>query len=81
MWPGIFSVASARIPKGGTAMFALLALAGDLGCSGGPTAVGLIAGAFGDRLQVGLLFAPVFPLALIVCSLLCRKVKSPAEET
>ena len=80
LWPGIFSVASARIPKGGTAMFALLALAGDLGCSGGPTAVGLIAGAFGDRLQAGLLFAPVFPLALIVCSLLCRKVKSPAEE-
>ena len=41
MWPGTFSKASATLPKGGTAMFALLALGGDVGCSGGPTLVGM----------------------------------------
>ncbi|MDR1630817.1 MAG: MFS transporter [Oscillospiraceae bacterium] len=66
MWPGTFSIASASCPRGGTAMFALLALAGDLGCSLGPTTVGLVSGAAGGRLQSGLLAAIVFPAALIV---------------
>ncbi len=43
MWPGTFSIASDIMRKGGTALFALLALAGDLGCGGGPTIVGTIA--------------------------------------
>lgn len=72
LWPGVFSLASARLPRGGTALFALLALAGDLGCSGGPTLVGLVAGAFGDNLKAGLLAAVCFPILLIVCSLICR---------
>ena len=42
MWPGVFSMAAARIPKGGTALFALLALAGDVGCCSGPTGVGMV---------------------------------------
>ena len=75
LWPGVFSIAAVRCPGGGTPMFALLALAGDLGCSGGPTAVGLIAGALGDRLQAGLLFAPIFPDLLIVGSRLCRRCR------
>ena len=66
-WPGTFSMASARIPAGGTAMFALLALAGDLGCSGGPTMVGLIANAAGDDLRKGLLAAVLFPLVIVCC--------------
>ena len=57
MWPGTFSKASAAMPFGGTAMFALLALAGDLGCSGGPTFAGMVASAAGDDLQRGILCA------------------------
>ena len=53
-------MASRSLPKGGTAMFALLALFGDLGCSGGPTLVGMVSGAFGGELKTGLLFAVVF---------------------
>ena len=44
MWPGVFSMTSAYFPAGGTAMFALLALAGDVGCSLGPALVGLVSG-------------------------------------
>lgn len=67
MWPGVFSLASAKMPTGGTAMFALLALAGDIGCSGGPTTVGLVAGFFSDLLKAGLLAAIVFPVVMLVC--------------
>ncbi len=68
MWPGTFSKASASIRGGGTAMFALLALCGDLGCSGGPTFAGMMASRFGDNLKIGMLCAIVFPavLSLIV---------------
>lgn len=66
MWPGTFSVASAAMPRGGTAMFALLALAGDMGCSSGPTFVGFISGALGDNLKLGVLAAVVFPALLIL---------------
>lgn len=72
-WPGTFSVASGACPRGGTAMFALLALFGDLGCSGGPTAVGLVSGWFGGQLKTGLLLAAAFPLLLLGAVFLCRK--------
>lgn len=68
MWPGVFSIASAGFPKGGTAMFALLALAGDAGCSAGPAVVGLVADLFGGDLKTGLAGAMVFPLVLVVCT-------------
>ena len=61
MWPGTFSKASAALPKGGTAMFALLALGGDIGCSGGPTLVGMVSGALGDNLKMGVLAGIIFP--------------------
>ena len=73
MWPGTFSKASAAIPMGGTAMFALLALAGDVGCSLGPTVVGSVAGMFGDNLKTGILFAVIFPILLFVGILLIAK--------
>lgn len=73
LWPGVFATASERIPTGGTAMFAYLALAGDLGCSSGPTLVGMVAGCFGDNLSMGLIFAIVFPMILILGSLAVRK--------
>ena len=65
MWPGTFSRASAALPRGGTALFALMALAGDLGCSGGPTLVGMISSGFGDNLKLGILVALVFPILLL----------------
>lgn len=72
MWPGSFSKATALIARGGTAMFALLALAGDVGCSGGPTVVGMVSGAFHDNLKTGILAGVVFPILLLVGIFLCR---------
>lgn len=73
MWPGSFSKAAAAIPRGGTAMFALLALGGDLGCSGGPTLVGMVSSAVGDNMKMGILAGVIFPLALLLCVMLCRR--------
>ena len=73
LWPGVFSIAAARLPAGGTALFALLALGGDLGCSGGPTLVGLVSDAAGGALRAGLLAAILFPLALLAGSLALRR--------
>ncbi|MCI9531648.1 MAG: MFS transporter [Lachnospiraceae bacterium] len=67
MWPGTFSRASAALPKGGTAMFALLALGGDIGGSAGPTFVGMVSGAWGDNLKMGVLAGIIFPVLLLAC--------------
>lgn len=72
MWPGTFSKASVALKNGGTAMFALLALAGDLGCSGGPTLVGFVSSAAADNLKVGILVAIVFPVVMAVEIILQR---------
>lgn len=72
MWPGTFSLASNSLPAGGTAMFAFLALAGDLGCGSGPTIVGAVAERFGDDLKIGVLSAIVFPILLVVVNLLLK---------
>lgn len=65
MWPGTFSKASAALPRGGTAMFAFLALAGDIGCMGGPTLVGMVSSSFGDNLKIGILAGIIFPILLL----------------
>ena len=65
-WPGTFSVAASTLPQGGTAMYALMALAGDVGCSGGPTLTGFIANAADGNLKAGLLAAIVFPIIIIL---------------
>lgn len=65
LWPGAFSLASASCPRGGTAMFALLALAGDLGCSAGPGLVGMVSGAFGGSIKAGLAAAAWIPVLLV----------------
>ena len=67
MWPGTFSLAAEKIPTGGTAMFALLALFGDSGCATGPAVVGKATTLLGDDLGKGLLFAVIFPLVMIAC--------------
>ena len=71
LWPGTFSKASASMKGGGTAMFAMLALAGDVGCSGGPTLAGFVSSAFGNNLHVGICAALVFPV-LMLCSLYAK---------
>ena len=66
MWPGSFSRASQSLPKGGTAMFAMLALAGDVGCGSGPTVVGDVTGLVGEDLKRGILAGVIFPVLLLV---------------
>ena len=66
MWPGTFSMAAASVKRGGTALFALLALAGDVGCSSGPTYVGMISGALNDNLKLGIFAALIFPVLMIM---------------
>ncbi len=65
MWPGTFSKASVALKRGGTLLFAMLALAGDLGCSSGPTLVGFVSGAAGD-MRLGILAGIVAPVLLLV---------------
>ena len=76
MWPGTFSIAAAEIRNGGTAMFALLALAGDLGCASGPTLAGMVAGMANDSLRIGILSSGIFPIVLIVGLLLLGREKA-----
>ena len=65
-WPGTFSVAAIHLPTAGTAMYALMALAGDVGCSAGPTVVGMVANMSGDNLKAGLFVAIVFPVVILL---------------
>lgn len=74
LWPGTFSLVSAKCPRGGTAMFALMALGGDLGCSSGPTLVGLVTSAVGE-MKAGLLAAIVFPVVMIAGLLAVKRMK------
>lgn len=64
MWPGTFSKASVALKRGGTLLFAMLALAGDMGCSSGPTLVGFVTGASGD-MRLGILAGIVAPVLLL----------------
>ena len=66
LWPGTFSRASKALPAGGTALFALLALGGDIGCSGGPTLVGMVFGMCKGNLKAGILAALIFPIFLLI---------------
>ena len=67
IWPCTLTLAAKALPLGGTAMYALLALSGDIGCSSGPTLVGFVSGAFGDNLKIGILAACVFPVTILLC--------------
>lgn len=74
MWPGTISICSARLPSGGTAMFALLAMAGDMGGAIGPGIVGNISQSFGDDMQKGMLAGCVFPLVLVISVFAVKKI-------
>jgi len=71
-WPGSFSLAASRMPVASTAMFALLSLAGDIGCTVGPTLAGFVSDVFGDDIQKGILFSICFPIILLLCLFIMR---------
>lgn len=70
MWPGTISISSKSFPKGGTAMFAILAMAGDLGGSIGPGIVGRIAQNAGGNIRIGMRAGLVFPIVLVIVIIL-----------
>ncbi len=72
-WPGTFSIAAKVLPTGGTLLYALMALAGDVGCSGGPTFAGLVSSALNDNLYMGILAAIIFPVLLLVANSFLKK--------
>ena len=76
MWPGTISITSPRLPKGGTALFALLAMAGDLGGAFGPGLVGIVTQKADDNLQTGMLAGSIFPLVLIISLILLTRISS-----
>ena len=73
MWPGSISISSQILPKGGTAMFAFLALAGDLGGAVGPAIIGNVSQSAGDNLQAGVLAGIGFPIVLVISVFYIRK--------
>ena len=78
-WPGTFSMAAAALPGGGTAMYALMALAGDLGCSSGPTVVGLVADRSSGDLKKGIAAAMVFPIVMLAGIFLMKYQKANSK--
>lgn len=78
MWPGTISISSGRFPAGGTAMFALLAMAGDLGGSIGPGLVGRVTQLAGDDIRAGMGVGLVFPVVLLLMLFLLGRTKRPA---
>lgn len=79
MWPGSISISSRILPKGGTAMFALLALAGDLGGAVGPAIIGRVSQSAGEDLRAGVLAGMGFPVVLVICVFIVRKRYKTAE--
>jgi fucose permease len=80
MWPGTISISAQQCPRGGTAMFAFLALAGDLGAAVSPTMVGSLSEMAGGDLKMGLLAATAFPVVLVLGLLALRRTSGkPAK--
>ena len=76
MWPGTISLSFQKCPQGGTAMFAVLALAGDFGSTVSPAIAGSLSEMAGGNLKAGLLAATFFPILLVVrLFVLNRKMK------
>ena len=79
-WPGTFSLSAAALRRGVSALFCLLALAGDMGCSLGPAVVGMVSGALEDNLKAGILAAVIFPMLLAVCVWLKKRSREQVVE-
>ena len=96
MWPGTFSLTSAAYPKGGTAMFGILAVLGDVGCSVGPALMGAVSGAVSGNVNIaasfpnltadqlglksGMLFSAVFPASILIGVLLLTRFHKSANK-
>lgn len=81
MWPGSISISSQNCPRGGTAMFAFLALAGDLGATVSPAMVGSLSEMAGGDLKTGLLVATIFPIILVASLIVLSKVKKDGDKS
>ena len=81
MWPGTISISSQNCPKGGTAMFAFLALAGDFGAMAGPAVVGNISELINGNLKTGLLVATVFPVILVAGLIVLNRVRNKGQQS
>ena len=79
MWPGTISITSKKMPAGGTAMFALLAMAGDLGGSIGPGIVGYVTQNSDNNIRVGMGIGLIFPLVLLIMLFILCKGKKTQE--
>lgn len=72
MWPGVFSFAAKLFPRGGTALFAMLAVFGDFGCAFGPWLAGIVSDTVRassislDPLKAGILTLVILPVTMIV---------------
>lgn len=75
MWPGTLSISSKKFPMGGTVMFALLAMAGDLGGSIGPAMVGRITQSADDNIRAGITVGTIFPIVLLIGLFIMAKSK------
>ena len=81
MWPGAISISSKKFPMGGTAMFALLAMAGDLGGSIGPAIVGRVTQYAGDDIRAGMGVGLVFPVVLIAMLIILSGASAKKESS
>ena len=73
MWPGSISISSKKLPKGGTALFTFLALAGDMGGAAGPAIVGNVSQLMGESIQAGVLAGICFPILLVITVMILKK--------
>ena len=80
MWPGTISTSSRRMPLGGTAMFALLAMAGDLGGAFGPSLVGFATQRAGDDLRAGMRLGCIFPILLVVGLIVMKRMAQKSAD-
>ena len=76
LWPGTISITTKAMPNASTTVFALLAVAGDIGCTTGPSVIGWISDAFGGELKKGLIFSILFPILIILALLANKKQQS-----
>lgn len=81
LWPGSYSLSAKHLKGGGNAMFALLALSGDIGCAAGPSIVGFVSDGFGGNLKIGILVAAIFPAALTITLFAARGFIKKSDET
>lgn len=79
-WPGTYSLAAERLPKGGVPMFAVLAIAGDLGCLMGPSTAGRLADRFNGDIRFSFLLTAALPVVIIFCTAVLHWIASKEKK-